>query len=107
MTGTKDFETEQTFLHAVLDNLTDGVVACDAAGKLTAFNRATREFHGLPEKPIPPDQWADYYNLFEADGKTPLKKERIPLYRALTEGKVTNAEMSIIPNKWKNEIYCS
>lgn len=35
-------------------------------------------------------------NLFETDGKTPLKKERIPLFRALTEGKVTNAEMSIV-----------
>ena len=93
----QDSENKNTFLHAVLDNLADGVVACDADGHLTVFNRATREFHGLPEKSIPPEQWADYYNLFEADGITPLKKERIPLFRALVEGKVENAEMSIKP----------
>ena len=97
MISNQDTETEQTFLQAVLYNLADGVVACNATGQLTVFNQATREFHGLPEKPIPAEEWADYYNLFEVEGKTPLKKERIPLFRALTEGKVTHAELDIIP----------
>ncbi|MBC7457166.1 MAG: PAS domain-containing protein [Bdellovibrionaceae bacterium] len=92
---TKDLIREQEFLKALLENLSDGIVACDADGKLVAFNRATREFHGLPEKPISPEQWADFYSLYESDGVTPLKTERIPLFRALNEGKVENAEMVI------------
>ncbi len=94
---TKQLVSEQLFLNALLENLNDGIVACDAEGKLTVFNRATRNFHGLPEKPLPPEDWAQFYSLFEADGVTPLKKECIPLYRALNEGKVEDVEMVIAP----------
>ena len=97
----QEFEKENIFLQTVLDNIADGVVACNSEGTLTVFNQASREFHGLPEKSITPDLWAKYYDLFEVDGKTPLVKERIPLYRALTEGKVENAEMSINPKNAK------
>lgn len=90
-------ERERDFLAAVLENLTDGVVACDPAGRLTLFNRATREFHGLPEEKIPPEQWAEHYALFEADGVTRLSTERVPLYRALQGEEVHDAEIVIAP----------
>ena len=63
----------------------------------TVFNRATREFHGLTETPIPPEHWAEHYDLYMADGKTPLRTEDIPLYRALQGEKVHNLEMVIAP----------
>lgn len=88
---------EKEFLTAVLNNTEDGIVACDADGILTVFNRATREFHGLMESPIPPEQWAERYDLYMADGKTPLRKEDVPLYRALQGEKVHNFEMVIAP----------
>ena len=69
------------FMKALLENVQDGIVACNAEGVLTLFNRATREFHGLPEEPIPADQWPDRYDLYRADGKTPMTKDEIPLYR--------------------------
>ena len=74
---------QQAFLDAVLQSLSDGVVACDAEGRLTLFNRATREFHGLPETPVPAEQWATHYSLFRADGTTPLPTDEVPLVRAL------------------------
>jgi nitrogen fixation/metabolism regulation signal transduction histidine kinase len=37
----------QQLLWAILENLSEGVVACDATGALSFFNRATREFHGI------------------------------------------------------------
>src|SRR5687768_18396981 len=61
---------KQQFLDTVLDNLTDGVVACDADGIVTYFNRASRELHGLPEYPLPPEAWAEHYSLFRPDGET-------------------------------------
>ena len=62
-------QNRQEFLAAVLESVEDGIVACDAEGILTLFNRAAREFHGLTETPIPPDRWAEYYDLYLPDGR--------------------------------------
>jgi hypothetical protein len=64
---------------------------------LTLFNRATQEFHGLPQRTIAADRWADYYSLYSTDGKTPLEREEIPLYRALQGESVRDLEMTIVP----------
>ncbi|MGZ8377342.1 MAG: PAS domain S-box protein [Gemmatirosa sp.] len=90
-------ERERAFLAATLESLSDGVVACDAEGRLTLFNRATREFHGLPEEPLPPDQWAGRYNLYRADGTTPLPTDEIPLLRAFRGEEVRDTEFVIAP----------
>lgn len=87
------------FAQALLENLQTGIVACNAQGMLTLFNRATRDFHGLPEAPLPPDQWAQHYDLYRADGKTPLTKEEIPLFRALSGERVRDVEMVIAPKQ--------
>ena len=87
----------QAFLETVLNTIHVGVVACDADGILTLFNRATKEFHGLPDEPIPAEEWAEHYNLFHSDGVTPLKKEEVPLFQVLDKGYITNTEISIKP----------
>lgn len=94
-----ELQQKQQFLEALLDNLSDGIVACNADGVLTLFNRATREFHGLGEKPLPSEQWAQYYDLYLADGVTPMKQEEIPLFRALQGESVQNMEMTIVPKE--------
>ncbi|MBD2111473.1 MULTISPECIES: PAS domain S-box protein [Cyanophyceae] len=88
---------EQELLRVLLENVQAGIVACDEVGILSLFNQAARDFHGLPESPLPPDQWADYYDLYHPDGKTPLGKEAIPLFRALQGERVVDAEMVIAP----------
>src|SRR6266850_7691862 len=88
---------ERQFLRTMLESLEVGIVACDSNGILTLFNRATRELHGLPETPIPPEHWSEHYSLYEVDGRTPLKKEAIPLFRALQGEHVRNAEIVILP----------
>ncbi|MBO0350462.1 PAS domain S-box protein [Phormidium pseudopriestleyi FRX01] len=93
-------QKEREFLNALLNNLTDGIVACDANGILTLFNRATKEYHGLPEDPILPEQWAEHYSLYRPDG-TPLPMEEIPLFRALRGETVQNVEMVIAPKHQK------
>ncbi|HVF28750.1 MAG TPA: ATP-binding protein [Pyrinomonadaceae bacterium] len=93
----RPLQQQQVFLTALLENVEDGIVACDARGVLTLFNRAAREFHGLPEQAIPADQWAEYYDLYLPDGKTRMSKEDIPLFRALQGEHVRNVEMIIAP----------
>ncbi|MEO7296919.1 MAG: PAS domain S-box protein, partial [Candidatus Limnocylindria bacterium] len=89
--------SEREFLSAVLEHAVDGIVACDGDGTLRLFNRASREFHGLPEQRLPPDQWAEHYDLYESDGTTRMRKERVPLFRALIEGAIRDVEMVIAP----------
>ncbi len=91
-------EKERGFLLAMLENLSDGIVACDAQGNLTLFNRATRELHGLPLEAMPPERLAEHYGLFQADGTTPLAMEEVPLLRALRGESVNDVELVIVPS---------
>lgn len=100
----KHLEKEHNYLKAVLENVSDGIVACNEEGVLSFFNDATRRFHGLPEKALPADDWATYYDLYYPDGKTPLKKDDIPLFKAYRGEKVVNQEMVIAPLNGKKRL---
>jgi PAS domain S-box-containing protein len=95
---------EREFLNAIIHNITDGIVVCDASGKLTLFNKATREFHGVPVESLPAEQWAEHFDLYQPDGQTPLSTTEIPLFRALQGEIVENAEMVIAPKHGSSRI---
>jgi PAS domain S-box-containing protein len=87
---------EREFVNVVIENVSDGVVACDANGILKLFNRTARDWHGCDPRTVPPDDWADLYNLYAADGITPLRMEDIPLLRAFNGESVRSARMAIV-----------
>lgn len=90
-----DLKESKSFIDAVLETVDAGIVVCDAEGNLKLFNKATREMHGMPEQPLPPDQWATYYQLYESDGVTPLSTDEVPLYRAWKGLPAKEIEMAI------------
>lgn len=94
---TNELDRQRVFLNAILDNVTEGIVACDSDGRLKLFNAATRGLHGLPAEPLSPDQWTEYYHLYEPDGVTPMPADQIPLVRAWRGEVVRDAEMVIRP----------
>ena len=102
-----ELQRQQNFVQAVLDSVQSGIVACDERGILTLFNQATREMHGLPQEAIPAEEWAQHYGLYRADGKTPMKKEEIPLFRALQGEQLSNIEMVIIPEHGERHVVLS
>jgi signal transduction histidine kinase len=86
------------FTETVLDTVEVAIAAADPEGHLTVFNRAAREWHGLPADPmLAPSAHSDRYNLFDADGVARLREDEIPLMRALHGDEVTGAEMAIRP----------
>lgn len=93
----EELQKEREFLAVLLDNLQEGIVACGADGTLRLFNNASRDFHGMPAEPIPPEEWSRYYDLYHADGNTPLSVDDIPLFRAFRGELVRDAEMVIKP----------
>jgi diguanylate cyclase (GGDEF)-like protein/PAS domain S-box-containing protein len=101
MTGRRraeqDLEHERRFLEAVLHNLTDGIVACGTDGRFTVFNEAAEQMHGFAAADIPPDRWAEHFNLFHPDGVTQMQPRHVPLRRALDGEDVRDVEMVIAP----------
>jgi PAS domain S-box-containing protein len=101
-----DLVRKQQFLEALLENLSDGIVACDENGTLTLFNTASQTFHGLPAEPLPAERWADFYDLYDAD-LSPLRQEDIPLFRALQGETVRGAKIRIVPKNGKAHMLIS
>jgi len=100
----KELQYEKTFLNTVLDNIKEAIIICNEKGEIIRFNESARRLHGLPEKLIPPGQWAEYYNLYYPDGRTPLATEDIPLFRALHGEEVFNIEIMVVPKDGKPHI---
>ena len=90
-------QNEREFTQALLESLQEGIVACDADGTLTLFNRAARELHGLPAEPLPAEHWAEHFDLYTADGMTPMQTGDIPLFRAFQGETVHDIEMVVAP----------
>jgi PAS domain S-box-containing protein len=92
---TAELVRQQVFTEAVLDNITDGVVACNKEGRLSYFNRATRLMHGIEREDLSPEHWTEHYRLLQEDGLTPMPTEQIPLYRAFKEEQVLDQPLII------------
>ena len=91
----EDLHEQQELLRLLLENLAEGVVACDATGKLTFFNKTARDWHGTDITQVLRETWTESFNLHEVDGATPLPKAKFPLVRAMAGERVRNAEMVI------------
>ncbi|SDR73397.1 PAS domain S-box protein [Gramella sp. MAR_2010_147] len=87
----------QQLIETVLESIDVGIVACDQNGSLSLFNRATKDWHGLPLKPIPQNELSEYYGLFNIEGTKALDHSEIPLLKVLNHGKLENDEIMIKP----------
>jgi diguanylate cyclase (GGDEF)-like protein/PAS domain S-box-containing protein len=91
----QQLEEKQEMLDAVLESIDVGVVACDAVGNLSLFNRAARTIFGRELKTIVPAEWSQYYAMHHVDGRTPLAMDEIPLVRAL-KGETVRDEAIVV-----------
>ncbi|CAN5313852.1 hypothetical protein BH09VER1_BH09VER1_36550 [soil metagenome] len=93
---TNELSAQKELMARLLENLTDGVVACDAEGHLSFFNRVAREWHGADILKVPREKWPELFDLFDGEGKTHLSAESVPLARAFCGESVRNSPMSIL-----------
>ncbi|MFQ6332355.1 diguanylate cyclase [Methylophilus sp. 3sh_L] len=92
---TAELEQKQAMLNVILDTINVGIVAADASGKLTLFNRATKKLHGIDNLNVSQDEWAKYYKLLELDGSKVLNTSDVPLSRAL-RGELVDHQQFVI-----------
>ncbi len=93
----QQLEEKQEMLDAILESIDVGVVACDAVGNLSLFNRAARAIVGRDIKAIAPAEWSTYYGMYHVDGRTPLAMDEVPLVRALKGETVREEPIVIAP----------
>jgi diguanylate cyclase (GGDEF)-like protein/PAS domain S-box-containing protein len=81
------------FLKAVLHNISDGVVACDAEGRLAFSNPAAEGLPGLPVEWLAPAGWTEKAALLDPGGNRPIAARDLPLQRALDGEEVRDVEI--------------
>jgi PAS domain S-box-containing protein len=86
---------ERKFTFTLLENLNDGIVACNAEGKLVLFNRAARNWHACDALASSADEWSQRYQLYVPDGSRLLETHEIPLARAFAGEFITDVEIGI------------
>ena len=82
----------ERFLQVLLDTLDEGIVACDAEGRITVFNPSARRLHGLPEGAEPIGEIPADEGLRHTDG-SPIAPRENPLIRAMSGEQVREAEI--------------
>ena len=88
-------QSRERTLALLLEAMPDAVVTCDAAGLLGEFNRTARDWHGVDPRAVPPQTWAQHFDLHEPGGRELLATERIPLLRAWRGERVREAAIVI------------
>lgn len=97
----QELEEKQELLDAVLESIDVAVVACDAVGNFTLFNRKARAVHGLDKHAIAPAEWSRYYSLYHSNGSTPLSMNEVPLVRVLKGETVRDEAVVVAPQDMK------
>ncbi|PQA86840.1 sensor histidine kinase [Hyphococcus luteus] len=95
------------FLSTVMDSINEGIVAADANGKLSVFNKQARAMHGLDAMPLASSAWPQTYSLYDADGETLLAEKDVPLFRALNGEKVSGQHLAIVAQDKPKRFFCS
>jgi PAS domain S-box-containing protein len=86
---------QSELMMAVLDQMSDGVVVANEAGRFLLFNPAAEKILGAGALNASPSEWSDRYHLFLADAVTPFPAERIPLARAILGESIDGVEMFV------------
>jgi two-component system phosphate regulon sensor histidine kinase PhoR len=81
----EDSQVERRKLRAVIDGIAEGVVLCDAQGRLLLANETARALLSLESIPYqqPLSEMPDFYAIRDLEGEA-LPVERLPLARALS-----------------------
>ncbi|MDP3267889.1 MAG: MHYT domain-containing protein [Legionella sp.] len=91
---------EKDFLNAMLDNLEDGIIACDAQGRITVLNCTLQKNINSTKDKLSLDDLQNYFSLYTKNDKR-LDNEQFPLHLALKGEPVHGVELTM---KFKNNM---
>ena len=86
---------QDLLLGAVCENLAEGVVVCDRAGRFVFVNRAAEEMVGKLSAEVDPGEWSLVYGCYLPDRRTLFPPEQLPLARAMRGESAQEVEVFI------------
>ena len=87
-----ELHREERFLQVLLDTLEEGIVACDAEGRITVFNPAARICMVWPRGTEPIGRIPSDHGLRRPDG-SPMAQRENPLIRAMSGEQLRDVEI--------------
>lgn len=93
--GRREAQIQAGTLGRLLEAMPDAVVSCGSDGLLGEFNHVARAWHGTDPRSLPPSEWAEHFDLFEASGTRLLATGDIPLLAAWRGETVRGFELVI------------
>jgi PAS domain-containing protein len=87
-------------LSAAMQQVAEGVIIADRAGRFVFWNAAAERILGKPALSSPPSEWSSIYGCFLPDGVTPFPSQDLPLARAIRGEHVREAEVLIRSAGW-------
>ncbi len=88
----RELRREEQFLQVLLDTLDEGILACDADGRITVFNPSARRLHGLADDVDPIGTIPSTTGMRRLDG-SPVERGEHPLDLAMTGERVSDLEV--------------
>jgi phosphoserine phosphatase RsbU/P len=82
-------------LETAMQQVADGVIVVDRAGRFLFWNAAARKILGMDPLDVPPGEWSSVYGCFLPDKVTPCPPDQLPLARAMRGEHVREAELFI------------
>jgi len=86
---------ERQFMRTMLENMGDGMIACNSQGMLVQINRTAREWNAAEKIGAPKYYWAREYLLSGPSGEELSQKEANPIMRSLA-GEIIHQEVFTI-----------
>ena len=102
-------------LNSILDGIGEGVIVVDSLGRTLLFNSEAQRVLGAQARDVPPEQWANAYGVYLADGRTLVPAAENPLVRAMhgarkvemegiiKNGGVSEARVAIVATPLRND----
>jgi PAS domain S-box-containing protein len=97
---TAELKEHKALLEALIAYLPLALVACDAQGRITHFNREAAEMCSIQRDEAAAgtaDEYAVEAEIYQADGVTPVDRADHPLARTLRGEQVEDLELVVVP----------